>query len=274
MYVENFKEKKIDENTTISKLNYQSIIAQAWDNINECLTDKATAISHEEFLRAKDGELKVTLAGVAIVPHKWFPPIKGMNILGLASGGGQQCPIFAAHGAKVTVMDLSESQLANERFVAERENYDINIVKADMSKEFPFKDNSFDVIFNPVSNCYIENIQSLWEECARVITSNGILMTGFVKEEIFMFEPDFQNEDYLISRHSLPFNPLTDLSEEKLKQKYNEHKPIAFSHTLTEQLGGIIKAGFTITDIFEDCDGGGLFDKYMNSYVAVRAIRK
>jgi hypothetical protein len=24
--------------------------------------------------------------------------------------------------------------------------------------------------------------------------------------------------------------------------------------------------------MFEDCDGGGLFDKYMNSYVAVRAV--
>ncbi len=79
---------------------------------------------------------------------------------------------------------------------------------------------------------------------------------------------------FYITRHFLPFNPLTDLSEEKLKQKYDEKKPIAFSHTLTEQIGGIIKAGFEITDIFEDCDGGGLFDKYMNSYVAIRAVRK
>lgn len=50
--------------------------------------------------------------------------------------------------------------------------------------------------------------------------------------------------------------------------------PLKFSHTLTEQIGGLIKAGFELTDIYEDCDGGGLFDQYMNSYVAVRAIKK
>ena len=99
-------------------------------------------------------------------------------------------------------------------------------------------------------------------------------MMAYVKEEHFMFEPDFMNEDCLISRHSLPFNPLRDLSEEQLYAKKKERTPIAFSHSLTEQIGGLIKAGFEITDIFEDCDGGGLFDRYMNSYVAVRAIKK
>ena len=49
---------------------------------------------------------------------------------------------------------------------------------------------------------------------------------------------------------------------------------MAFSHTLTEQIGGLVQAGFEITDIYEDCDGGGLFDQYMNSYVAVRAVKK
>lgn len=48
------------------------------------------------------------------------------------------------------------------------------------------------MIFNPVSNCYIESIQSVWEECARVIRKNGVLMMVFVKEEHFMFEPDLE----------------------------------------------------------------------------------
>ena len=137
-----------------------------------------------------------------------------------------------------------------------------------------FKDDSFDMIFNPVSNCYIEDISLMWKECARVIREGGILMTAYVKEEHFMFEPDFTNEKHLIARHALSFNPLKDLSEEQLKAKKEAHEPLVFSHSLTEQIGGIIKAGFEITDIFEDCDGGGLFDKYMNSYVAVRAIKR
>jgi len=39
------------------------------------------------------------------VPKDWFCELKNAEILGLASGGGQQMPIFAALGAKCTVMD-------------------------------------------------------------------------------------------------------------------------------------------------------------------------
>lgn len=255
-------------------MDYIEFNSKTWDNINEFLVDKTTAIRHEDYIASKNGDLNVSLAGARLVPRKWFPELKGREVLALACGGGQQCPVFAAHGATVTVTDISDQQLAKERYVAEREGYDINIVKADLSKPFPFEDNFFDMIFNPVSNCYIEDIMPMWKECARVIKQSGVLMMAFVKEELFMFEPDFMNEDYLISRHSLPFNPIRDLSEEELKRKQSERKPLAFSHTLTEQIGGLIKAGFEITDIYEDCDGGGLIDKYMNSYVAVRAVKK
>ena len=255
-------------------MDYKKFNKDIWDDINECLVDKTTAISREEYIAAKNGELKVSLAGIKTVPREWFPSLNGKKVLALACGGGQQAPVFAAHGAAVTVTDLSEKQLESEKYVAEREGYEIDIVKADMSRPFPFDDSSFDMIFNPVSNCYIRDIQPVWQECARVIRPSGVLMFGFVKEEHFMFEPDFMNENCLISRHSLPFDPLRDLTEAQLEKKKLARMPLAFSHTLTEQLGGLIKAGFEITDLYEDCDGGGLFDKFMNSYVAVRAVKK
>lgn len=100
--------------------NYQEINEKAWDNVNESMVDHTTAISHGEYLLAQSGELKVSLAGVKMVPREWFPDLKGLRVLALASGGGQQGPVFAAHGANVTVTDLSDSQLAAERMVAER----------------------------------------------------------------------------------------------------------------------------------------------------------
>jgi len=33
------------------------------------------------------------------VPREWFGDLKGKKLLGLASGGGQQMPIFTAAGA-------------------------------------------------------------------------------------------------------------------------------------------------------------------------------
>ncbi len=61
------------------------------------------------------------------MPKKWFCKMKNAKILGLASGGGQQMPIFSALGAKCTVLDYSERQLLSEEEVAKRENYKIKI---------------------------------------------------------------------------------------------------------------------------------------------------
>lgn len=87
-----------------------------------------------------------------------------------------------------------------------------------MQEPLPFADHSFDIIFNPVSNCYIENLFPIWQECARIIKPGGILMAGFVKEEHFMFEPDFTKDKALISVHKLPFNSIRDLSPERKQE--------------------------------------------------------
>ena len=62
-------------------------------------------VSHEDFERAKAGEWEVVLTPTKPVPREWFGELKGARVLGLACGGGQQMPIFAALGAKCTVLD-------------------------------------------------------------------------------------------------------------------------------------------------------------------------
>ena len=68
-------------------------------------------ISHETYLRAKQGDWSVLLTPTKPVPKEWFCPMQGAKILGLASGGGQQIPIFTALGAQCTVLDYSQEQL-------------------------------------------------------------------------------------------------------------------------------------------------------------------
>ena len=127
-------------------------------------------ISHEVYEKAVNGEWEMVLTPTKPVPKSWFPELKGKKILGLASGGGQQMPIFAALGGICTVLDYSDRQLASEEMVAKREGYDIEIVKADMTKNFPFADETFDLIFHPVSNCYVEEVLPVWKECYRFRT--------------------------------------------------------------------------------------------------------
>ena len=117
-----------------------------------------TPISHEQYVDAQRGKWDVVLTPTKPVPKDWFGPLEGKKILGLASGGGQQMPIFTALGAQCTVLDYSPKQLESETLVAQREGYAIETVRASMTEPLPFADASFDLIFHPVSNCYIEDV--------------------------------------------------------------------------------------------------------------------
>ena len=87
-------------------------------------------VDHQTYLQAQDGQWSVLLTPTKPVPHEWFGSLKGKKVLGLASGGGQQMPVFTAAGAECTVPDYSEKQLESERTLADREGYRINIVRA------------------------------------------------------------------------------------------------------------------------------------------------
>ena len=113
-------------------------------------------ISHEVYNKAMQDEWGVYLTPTKLVPKEWFGNLAGKKVLGLASGGGQQMPIFAALGAECTVLDYSASQCESERTVAQREGYEVEIIQGDMTKPLPFADETFDIIFHPVSNCYVE----------------------------------------------------------------------------------------------------------------------
>lgn len=226
-------------------------------------------ISHEVFEKAKNNEWSVLLTPTKPVPKEWFCDMKGAEILGLASGGGQQMPIFTALGAKCTVLDYSDKQLQSEKEVAERENYSINIVKADMTKPLPFEDESFDLIFHPVSNCYVEDVYPIWKECYRVLKKGGILLAGLDNGMNFLV--DEEEEKMIVNK--LPFNPLKDPQqyENCIKNDWG----IQFSHTLEEQIGGQLKAGFMLTDLYEDTNGiGRLHEFNIPSFWATRAIKK
>lgn len=225
-------------------------------------------ISHEEFLLAKKGTWQMVLTPNVPVPQSWFPPLKGKKVLGLASGGGQQMPIFAALGADCTILDYSSKQLESEAMVANREGYNINIVKADMTKRLPFLDNSFDFIFHPVSNVYIENVGPVFNECYRILKKGGTMIAGLDNGINFAFD-----EDEAVLRFSLPFNPLKN--KDQYDYMMSHDYGIQFSHTLSEQIGGQLKAGFRLLDIYEDTNSEGyLKEKNVPSFIATRVIKE
>lgn len=227
-----------------------------------------TPITHETFLKAKEGKWNVVLTPIIPVPHNWFPQMKGAKVLGLASGGGQQMPIFAALGADCTVIDNSAKQLEQEKIVSKREGYSINIVKGDMSKPLPFENEQFDLIFNPVSICYIEQVESLFKECSRILKKGGTFLVALDNGVNYVY-----NEEETEMLYKLPFNPLKDkkLYEDSISNNWG----IQFSHTMDEQMGGLIRAGFSIEDIYQDTNGYGKLHEFgVPTFYSVKAIKK
>ncbi len=248
-------------------MNYQDVNASAIDRWIEAGWEWGRPISHETYLAAQRGAWDVLLTPTKRVPHAWLGELAGKKVLGLASGGGQQMPIFAALGAECTVLDYSKKQLESERTVAEREAYAIHIVRADMFKPLPFPDGAFDLIFHPVSNCYVREVKPIWRECFRVLRSGGALLAGMDNGINYIFD---DAERTLVN--ALPFDPLKH--PEQMAQLRDGDCGVQFSHTLEEQLGGQLEAGFILTQLYEDTNGEGRLHEFnIPSYVATRAVK-
>lgn len=256
--------------------HYTDINAKTIDRWVENGWEWGVPISHEVFENACQGRWDVVLTPIKPVPHDWFVPflqkgkLDGVKLLGLASGGGQQMPVFAALGADCTVLDYSQRQLDREREVAEREGYAISIVRADMTKPFPFEDECFDVIFHPVSNCYIEDVCHVWMECFRVLKPGGILLSGM--DNGFNFLVDDPTVRPMVITNKLPFNPLKN--PEQMQKLAGSDDGVQFSHTFDEQIGGQLKAGFVMTGAYEDCnnDPDAIADG-IPAYWATKAVK-
>ena len=53
-------------------------------------------------------------------------------------------------------------------------------------------------------------------------------------------------------KHALPYSDLTSLSQEQRDKLTQEGLAFVFGHTLQQQMGGQLAAGFILTDLYED----------------------
>lgn len=228
-------------------------------------------VSSEEIQNARMGDWSIIVTSTKPVPKEWFPELNGKNVLCLASGGGQQGPILAAAGADVTVLDFSESQLEQDRYVAKRDGLSIRTVLGSMTDLSMFDTESFDLIVHPVSNLYVPDIQPVWQEAYRVLKPGGVMISGFMNPVFYLFDWELEERGTLQVKHTLPYSELDYASEEEIVRS---GVALEFGHTLEQQMQGQIQSGFLIAGLYEDSFGGEkLLDRYANSFIATRAIK-
>jgi ubiquinone/menaquinone biosynthesis C-methylase UbiE len=252
-------------------LDIRAYNQKAWNDQVDSGNPWTIPVSPEVIAAARRGDWSVLLTENKPVPREWFPPLQGLVLLALACGGGQQAPVFAAVGANVTVLDNSPRQLDRDRQVAEREGLKLTLVEGDMRDLSAFADGSFDFIFHPVSNVFIHEIRPVWREAFRVLRRGGTMLAGFMNPDIYIFNLEKADQGVLEVIHKLPY---ADSDHPEIVRKMMEKNlPLEHSHSLTDQLGGQLDAGFHIIGLYEDHHKDWSIGETMPTYIATRALK-
>jgi SAM-dependent methyltransferase len=248
---------------------------RAWDLLVDTGNEWSRPVAPDVIAKARAGEWSVVLIGYAPVDREWFPAdLSGCDVLCLASGGGQQGPVLAAAGARVTVFDNSPRQLAQDELVAQRDGLSLRTVLGDARDLSAFNDGSFDLVFHPVSNLFIPELAPVWRECHRVLRAGGTLLSGFVNPDVFLFDAHaLEERGELVVRHRLPYSDLTHLDPSEREQRWGADAPVEYSHTLTDQIGGQLAAGFVLTGFAEAPHHSDATAGWLPGYFATRAVK-
>ncbi len=164
----------------------------------------------------------------------------GKDVLCLGAGGGQQSALFALLGARVSVLDICEGQLAGDRAAADHYGYDVTIIQGDMRDLSGLADESFDLMYG-TGTCYVPHVKEVFVGVARVLRPGGIYRADFMNSatEFVDHEDDWDGAAYRITK---PYAQ---------RQRHRPDGAMEFRSYLDEVFNGLIGLGFSIQGVFE-----------------------
>ncbi len=204
--------------------------------------------------------------------------IAGQHVLCLGAGGGRHGAVYASCGARVTVVDISGGMLELDRKINKRFKLDVRLIQASMDYMPQLLDAEFDLVIQPVSTCYLADLQPVYAEISRVTKPAGLYVSQHKQPGSLQGS---------LSRSPLGYEVVTDYYHQgSLKPVGNslhrEEGMEEFLHKWEDLLGLMCRAGFVIEDVMEPKHGvegaelGSFEDRslYLPPYVKIKARRQ
>ena len=205
--------------------------------------------------------------------------VTGKRLLCLAAGGGRHSVLFATAGAHVTVLDISPEMLALDKKLSTERKLNIQIVPGSMDDLSMFADSSFDIVVQPVSTCYVPEVECVYREVARVTVRAGIYVSQHKQPVNLQADVLPSGRGYLLNE---PYYRTGPLPPSIARSWHREDGTIEFLHRWDQLLGGLCRSGFVIEDVAEpqhadpnaEVGSFGHRSRYVPPYIKIKARRK
>ncbi len=227
------------------------------DDIGEFNRQRWNALSESSVSFSRPWlDLTPDIARQRIDPEGMLGIVRGKSVLLLAGGGGQQSAAFGLLGAKVTVLDFSQKQLAADQQAAQHYGLSPNLIEGDMRELSCFSNSSFDLIWHAHSLGFIPDPRIVFQGVARILRESGIYRVSCANPFTSTSdEKTWTGEGYVIKdvyrdgseRTPTPWEIWTGSKSPKYVGG-----PREFNHSLSTLVNLPIQMGFQLLGIWED----------------------
>lgn len=202
--------------------------------------------------------------------------VAGRRVLCLGAGGGRQSALFATLGADVTVVDISAAMLAIDAEIARRRHLALRTVEASMDDLSMFASSSFDVVWQPVSTCYVPDVVAVYRQVARILVLGGLYVSQHKQPASLQANAPSSPNGVQLSEPYYRHGPLPPAGD----TLHRERGTLEYLHRWEDLIGGLCRTGFVLEDLVEPFHGKegapGTFahrSQYVPPYVRLKARR-
>jgi len=184
----------------------------------------------------------------------------GKHVLCLAAGGGQQSVVYSLLGAQVTVLELSDEQLAADAAAARQHGYELRLEQGDMRELGRFEDESFDHVAHGWSIAFVPDAERALAEAMRVLRPGGSYTLEFANPISVGLNDDGWNGAAYPLRFPFVDGALMDFGDDPWSWEQDGRKvemqgPSEWRHSLAKVIGTLAGAGLVIERLAEHPPG-------------------